>query len=307
MYSPGVFKSNLSIPLTTILFVNGPSSLSSAVIPSNSLNVLPTLIVTLSAPVITGAPSTFTILFIVVTFPNLSVTVYVIVYSPGVFTSNLSIPLTTILFVNGPSSLSSAVTPSNSLNALPTLIVTLSAPVITGAPSTIIVLSIVTSFPATSLTVYFTVYCPGVFTSTLSKSDIFILEVKSPSKLSLAVTPSNSLNVPPTLIVTSLVPYITGVPYTFTTLSSVTSFSAASLTVYWAVYCPGISTFTSCTTVILKVKSTPKLSLALTPFDLSNVSPTLSFNSSVPLITGSPYTFTFLSTVTSFPALSLTV
>ncbi len=44
-------------------------------------------------------------------------------------------------------------------------------------------------FPAASLTLYVTVYVPGVFVFTVP--DVTILDVKSPSILSVAVAPSS--------------------------------------------------------------------------------------------------------------------
>ena len=152
--------------------------------------------------------SFFTVTFIVfvVSPPLLSSTLYVTSYSPGVFISTVF--FTTSILVIFPSSLSLAVTPVNGSNLSPTFI-TLSVAFITGGSFTVITIVFIELAPLLSVTLYVTSYFPDTFMLT-SFFITCIFSVIFSSSLSLAVTPSSSLNSSPNCITLSSA-FITGI------------------------------------------------------------------------------------------------
>ncbi len=108
-----------------------------------------------------------------------------------------------------PSSLSVALTPDIASNLSPTVIVLSTTPFNTGASFAALASTLITRFavvvkPSLSVTEYVNSYVPALFTSTLPSTVIF--EVKSPSSLSVALTPDIGSNLSPTVIVLLLTP-----------------------------------------------------------------------------------------------------
>ena len=128
-------------PFTSTFDVKSPSSVSLAFIPDIESNSVPSFIVMLSAPLITGKSllSTVTVIVLIALAPPLSITSYTILYVPGTFV--LTSLVTTFIFdVTSPSSLSLAVIQLSGLKSSPTFIV-LSSPLIIGILLTFVVSS----------------------------------------------------------------------------------------------------------------------------------------------------------------------
>ena len=172
-------------------------------LPTYKLSIL-LFIVILSA----NTTSFFTVTFIVFVAspPLLSFTLYVTSYSPGVFSSTVFFK--TSISAIFPSSLSVAVTPVNGSKLSPTFI-TLSVAFITGGSFTVITIVFIALAPSVSVTLYVTSYFPDTFMLT-SFFITCIFSVIFPSSLSLAVTPSSSLNSSPNCITLSSA-FITGI------------------------------------------------------------------------------------------------
>src|SRR5699024_282187 len=122
-----------TLPSTTILSVTSPSSLSCAVTPSNRSKSDSKSTVLSATPLNTGAWFSLTVTVRLTTCeaPPLSVTIYVMVCFPA--SSVLIVPRTSILSVKSPSSLSSAVIPSNASKSDAKSILISSTPEILGA------------------------------------------------------------------------------------------------------------------------------------------------------------------------------
>ena len=295
----------LTVPVTSILIIV-TSSLSVALTPSKGLNVSPTFIVVSSAPFITGFSLllTVTVLSTIVTLLSLSVTLYVNVYSP---TSDVLTFPSTSIFDIVISSLSVAVTPSNGLNVSPTFIVISSAPCITGFSLllTVTTLSTVVILLSVSVTLYISVYSPTSDVLTFPSTSILDIVISS---LSVADTPSSGLNVSPTFIVISSALCITGFSLllTVTILSTVVILPSLSVTLYVSVYSPTSDVLTLPVTSILDIVPS-SLSVAVTPSNGLNVSPTFIVISFAPFITGLllPLTLIFLIFVDELPQRSV--
>ena len=146
-----------------------------------------------------------------------------------------------------PSSLSSTLISFNaslSVNVSPTFIV-LVVVVITGNPFTLILISFVVVALLLSSTLYTTLYSPGVFISTLFSTTVAFVVIlpSSWSTTFISLSASSSVNLSPTFIVLD-VAFITGNPFTVTTISLVTVVPLLSATLYVTVYFPGVSVFT---------------------------------------------------------------
>ena len=264
-YSPEVFVS--TVFFTTSISVIFPSSLSLAVTPVNGSKLSPNC-TTLSSTPITGGSFTITFIVFVASPPLLSFTLYVTSYSPEVFVSTVF--FITSISVISPSSLSLAVTPSSSLNSSPNC-TTLSSVFITGGSFTITFIVFVASPPLLSFTLYVTSYSPEVFVSTV----FFItsISVISPSSLSLAVTPSSSLNSSPNCTTLSSA-FITGGSFTITFIVFIALAPSVSVTLYVTSYFPDTFILTSFfITFIFEVIFPSSLSLAVTPSSSLNSSP----------------------------------
>ena len=246
-YSPATsgFTSFFSIVAFVVISLSSWSTTLISLSASSFVNLSPTFIV-LGVAFITGNPFTLTFISFVAFAPYLSTTLYTTLYSPGsfVFTSFSS---TVTFVVMSPSSLSSTLISFNaslSVNVSPTFIV-LVVVVITGNPFTLILISFVVVALLLSSTLYTTLYSPGVFISTLFSTTVALVVIlpSSWSTTFISLSASSSVNLSPTFIVLD-VAFITGNPFTVTTISLVTVVPLLSATLYVTVYFPGVSVFT---------------------------------------------------------------